>query len=299
VPDSSTAAPKPGQTPSTFGFAKWWTASGYSDSGYRRTQFFQSEYDTLVAQFDSRLEVWLPPSYDRFSWGPYLRLSGIASTRSQAWENAWLAIPGVGFQVYPFSATDRGTLASVLGPVRLFAERNHLHYRGKTNQWRPTLQKRAGVEYWRAVNVNDRKRVWGEVWSGLIWQSANEFDPEYRTLTFAGLVRVGAAASSRSPASWISPYAVVDSSLTDNQKYYWENRLRIGGGVRCAPPIPDAWRASLGRFVLYAEFLRTAAFYYGSAPASVPPYDVRVGISVAFGEWYRGREGRQSAARIP
>jgi hypothetical protein len=79
-----------------------------------------------------------------------------------------------------------------------------------------------------------------------------------------------------------------ESSLTDNRAYYWENKLVVGGGVRFAPSfqcLPREWRW-LNRFVVYAEYLHTAAYYRQSAPSSVPDHDVRIGISTAIGEWF-------------
>jgi len=54
------------------------------DGGFRKTQFFAPNYDTGVGQWDSRVELWLPPRRERFSWGPYIRIAGIAGSQSDA-----------------------------------------------------------------------------------------------------------------------------------------------------------------------------------------------------------------------
>ena len=35
---------------------------------------------------------------------PYIRLAGMASSSDEDWENAWLARPGIGFSLFPFSS---------------------------------------------------------------------------------------------------------------------------------------------------------------------------------------------------
>jgi len=281
------------QQPSgTVGFAKWWTVSGHSDSGYRRTQFFEPHYDTTVFQWDSRMELWLPPFYRRFSWGPYLHVSVIDSNRTQAWENGWLAGPGVGFQVYPFSSArfvgNHQSLARVLTPVRLFGEYNRLNYWGEENQWRPRAQARVGLEYWRAVNVNNPSRaLWTEVWTGLIWHSANEFDTKYDTVILGSVLRLGARVPQAKLLSWFSPYVLLDSSFSENDDYFWENRLRVGGGSRCSPPIPAGWQETLNRLVVYAEYIDATTYYHESVQPAVPNHDFRVGMSFSIGEWFR------------
>jgi hypothetical protein len=80
------------------------TVSSNLDGGYRKTQFFSPHYNTALLQWDSRIEIWLPPFRDKFSWGPYLHIAGIKGTQNDAWQNAWLtslsteflAIPGTG-----------------------------------------------------------------------------------------------------------------------------------------------------------------------------------------------------------
>jgi hypothetical protein len=137
--------------------------------------------------------------------------------------------------------------------------------------------------------VNDPANpVWAEIWSGLIWHSSNEFDKDYNTLGLGNAARVGFRDPESEILSVFSPYLALESSLTENRDYYWENRLLLGAGVRFAPPLdflPAEWRVN--RFVIYAEYLRAAAYYRDSAPSSVPDDDFRVGISLSIGEWYR------------
>ena len=170
--------------------------AGNFDLGYRKTQFFESNHNAFVGTWDSRIELWLPPFRKSFSWGPYIRVAGIGASPDEPWENAWLAGPGVGLQVYPFSHgvfREGGSLiGKILGPVRVFVEYNHLDYWGSENAWRPEHQARVGAEYWRNFHANDLKSTWwSEIWSGLYWQSANEFDDHYDTLNFAVSLRSG------------------------------------------------------------------------------------------------------------
>ena len=281
------------QSSREFGSPMWLGISANLDFDYRNTNFFRSGHNTVLLQGDSRLEFWMPPGRESFSWGPYVRFAGLTSSHSQAWENAWLAQPGFGFNAYPFSSPEfkrkDSVVGKIFGPLRLFAEYNQLDYWGSENIWRPNEQVRAGLDYWKQLNVNDlTKPMWSEIWTGLTWQSANEFDKDYNTLTFGNALRLGFRKPDTGILSMITPYFAMESSLSENRSYYWDNRLLLGGGIRFAPPLkflPREWQAN--RFVIYAEYLGAAAYYRDSAPSSVPDHDFRIGISISIGEWYR------------
>ncbi len=280
--------------PSIPGLPEWMGIAAYADFGYRKTQFYQPDYDTFFFLGDGRLEFWIPPGQETFSWGPYVRLAGIDGDRPEPWQNAWLALPGAGFQAYPFSLKqfreNAGWLGGLLGPLRLFAEYNRLDYWGDENRWRPDNQVRAGAEYWKAKYVNNTYMPWwAEIWSGLFWQSANEFDKDYDSVIFANALRGGVRVPEAGVISMISPYVVLESSLTDNAAYYWENRLAAGVGIRFAPLLYAQkgkcnW---LTRLVVYAEYLGVIDYYRSEAPSSVPDHDFRAGISLSIGDWYR------------
>jgi hypothetical protein len=209
---------------------RWFSFVCNFDGGYSKTQFFVPHYDTGFFQWDSRAELWLPPYREKFSWGPYVRFSGIAGfkniqsldtpgSQSQVFPNAWLSGPGVGIQAYPFSSRRfRGpdsTVGRLLGPLRFFAEYNRTDYWGAKNSWRPHSQTRIGFEYWKAVNVNEpRKYWWLEIWNGLYWQSSNEFTDRYDTVIFANAWRSGLRKPRRGAISTITPYLAVESSRT-------------------------------------------------------------------------------------
>jgi hypothetical protein len=280
--------------PAMAGLPDWMSIAGYADFGYRTTQFFEPGYDTTLFQSDSRIEFWIPPGRETLSWGPYIRFAGIDGDRPEAWQNAWLAKPGFGFQAYPFSQKQpeeqTGWLGGILSPLRLFAEYNRLDYWGDENWWRPDEQVRAGAEYWHALNVNDTTQpLWAEIWSGLFWQSANEFDKNYDSVVFANALRAGARVPNADILSLFTPYGLFESSLTDNDVYYWENKFTLGFGIRVTPwlhPGPGEFNW-LNRLVLYVEYLDVATYYRAQAPSNVPDHDLRVGINFAIGDWYR------------
>ena len=303
-------SPLAAQSVDAVGLGKWVSLAGnFTEAGYRKTQFFDPHYDTAVAQWDIRAEVWLTPGRDRVSWGPYLRVAGITGSRSDAWQNAWLGGPGVGVQLYPFSSPRFRARKSVagrwLGPSRLFAEYNRTVYWGRENEWRPDKQVRAGFEYWKAENVNEPGRLWWtELWNALYWQSSNQFTTAYKAVRFANAGRAGIRGPKRGAISTITPYIALESSRTKynyndsracpvgvgNCNFYWENRLLIGGGVRFAPSLRKLQynhRAWLKRFVIYGEYLNTVTYYGPAAPSFIPRYDVRMGMSASLGDWYK------------
>jgi hypothetical protein len=278
--------------------SNWFTFSANLNGGYENTAFSESGHNAALVQWDSRAEIWLPPFNTNFSWGPYLRFAGIASTKNPttSWfENAWLAAPGVGFQMYPFSFAQfrdpDSLVGKIFGPVRLFGEYNRQDYWGSANTWRPKEQIRAGMEYWRARSVNETSEpFWSEFWTGCYYQSANDFTSDYDTVVFANSLRVGARFPKRGTLSNISPYIVVDSSYTGHPTYYWENRFDVGAGIRFAPSsesFPEWTKlVELNRLVMFAEVVHRA-YYYHSPASSVPNYEVQAGISCSLGPWYR------------
>jgi hypothetical protein len=288
--------------------------------------FFKYYYNTTLVNCDSRAELWLPPGRTKSAWGFYGRVAGVVGFKDLqsleqakpplqgfAFPNAWLASPGVGFQAYPFSfpriRPSSATAQRILGPVRFFADYNRTDYVGTRNSWRPHSQARIGFEYWKAVNVNnpDRKE-WLEVWNGFYWQSSNEFTPTYDSLIFANSWRAGIRKPNFGVMSTISPYVAVESSRTKYNRpksqpcgftlhpeiypenlnpcdFYWENRLLGGVGVRYAPSLASVrW---LQRFVVYIEYLNTAAYYGPTPPSPAPRFDLKVGVSASIGQWYK------------
>ena len=288
---ASTAA---AQSNGTVGFGPYVTFAGNYDLGYRETQFFEPHHNAAVGQWDTRVNVWLPPFQNSFSWGPYLHIGGIGASQPEAWENGWLGGPGVGFQIYPFSGSRfrkrDSRVGNLFGPLRFLVEYNRLDYWGGENSWRPHHQTRFGAEYWRARHVNSVDVPWWtEIWSELAYQSANEFDAHYNSGIFASSVRAGVRVPEAHLLSTLTPYVAVESTLTSNRQYYWENKLVAGGGLRFAPPLKRSiaelrW---LNRFAIYGEYVHVASYYRQQAPASIPDHDVRVGITFSIGEWYR------------
>jgi hypothetical protein len=303
---------------------KFTFAANFAEAGYRNTDFFYRYYHTGIFDWDSRAEFWLRPYRAKFSWGFYARLAGAAGFKDDqsleakglqgfSFPNAWLGAPGVGLQVYPFSSlrfrSSSSTAGKILGPMRFFAEYNRTDYVGARNSWRPHSQTRIGFEHWKAMNVNNPDREWWlEAWNGLYWQSSNEFTDRYDSVIFANAWRAGIRKPKAGAISTITPYLAVESSRTKYDRaasqpcflpvsystfpvnpnpcdFYWENRLLGGGGVRYAPSLASLrW---LQRFVIYAEYESTAAYYGPTAPWQVPRFDLRVGVSASIGQWYR------------
>lgn len=297
-----------GQSTTSLELKNWLTISANLDGGYRKTQFFSPHYDTGIFQWESRVELWLPPSQRDHRWGPYLRVAGIAGSGPNAWQNGWLGGPGFGVQLYP--------LGGFLGPVRMFAEYNFTHYWGEDfpgqgTSWRPRNQTRAGFDYWKAANVNDPNHYWwAEVWNGLYWQSANEFTDRYDSVVFANSGRFGIRKAKSSAISTITPYIALQSSLSKYRRagtvgcflkpnqnssdpnspcdFFWENGFLAGGGLRFAPSLGKLNnKGRITRFVIYGEYLNTARYYGPTAPSSFPRFDVRMGVSVNVGSWYK------------
>lgn len=290
---ASTSAPVPARDLS-LALDQWLTVSGNFEVSHRETQFFEREHDATYFLGDVRVEGWLPPFRSAFSWGPYVRGAIIDSTSRDAFENEWLAAPGIGLQVYPFSGetfrSPDSTLGQVLGPTRLFAEYNRTSFWGDENGWRPTHQVRAGLEYWKAIDSNrTTKPLWAEIYTSLTYQTANEFDAHYDSVIFGNNVRAGVRVPDAGLLSQFTPYVLADSLLTTNHDYYYENRFQLGAGLRFAPDLRFFPRELnwLNRLVVFVEYVDTVSSYRASIPSSTPRHDVRFGIEFSFGDYWK------------
>jgi hypothetical protein len=282
------------QTIDSTGIDNWLTVSANVDGGGRWTELFRQDHHVVLAQWDARFEFWLPPARKILAWGPYARVAGIASTGGEPWENAWLARPGVGVQVFPallLPFLNSGEKASIAGPLRLFAEYNLVNYWGEEAAFRPNRQRRVGLDYWKAMNVNDpRRRLWVESWNGLYWQSSNEFTDHYDSFIVANALRVGLRFRDRGWTSVLTPYLVGESSWTENARYYWENHLVGGFGLRAAPALGRSTgqgHSWISRLVVYAEYVDTLTYYRDIPGREVPRRDFRGGVSSSLGQWLR------------
>jgi hypothetical protein len=270
----------------------WLGISGNFEYALRNTNYYDSGFNTGLFQGDARLEIW-PLNSQRF-FGPYIRGAYISSNKDVAWENAWLSSPGFGIQSYPFSLLeDSDQLKRLFGPLRIFGEFNKMDYMGGINAWRPDEQIRAGAEIWYPINTREEdlldKEWWSEIWTGLWWQSANEFDKDYDTLIFGHSVRFGIRDPEAGMWSRLSPYIVCEGSVTENKDYYWENRIILGGGIRYQLPLfsqKDNPLSIINRLIIFGEYDRIVGFWDADSPSNIPDYDIRAGIGLSIGEWW-------------
>jgi len=272
--------------------AKNLTFSGNFDFGHRETQFFEADHNATVGQWDVRLEYWMPFGEPKSSFGPFANVSGIKASKNQPWENAWQALPAAGLQLYPFSFQSlrdtTGWLGEALGQLRIYGQVGRQKFWGPENAWRPKQQSRYGLEYWRAMHVNDAELWWGELWGSWWRQESNEFTDSYRTWILAAAVRTGLRVPHSGWLSAATPYVVAETSSTRNYSYYWENRLTLGGGLRITPLIRRTHTGSqwLNRFVIYGEYVKAEKYFRALPPPSLPDHDVRFGVSFSLGAWY-------------
>jgi len=271
------------------GIADWISFAANLEASRHDTQFFEPHHDANVGSWDSRLEIWLPPYREAGAYGPYIRFSGIKANKPDAWENVFLAAPGCGFQIFPFSFKSlKGEDQSFrfLGPLRLYGEYNRQDYWGEENSWRPRFQKKAGADYWLDWHGNDyRYSWWAEIWGGIWWQSANEYDGHYNTSFGALNVRTGLRVPSAERLSWFTPYLVMDSTSSSKHTSYWENRFQLGGGLRIVPDLAKK-EAALTRCFIFVENIRTCSYYHTQGPSSIPRTDHRFGIGATIGSWF-------------
>ena len=273
--------------------SQWVTLAGYTEVGWRDTQFTRPDHDGLFIPWEYRAELWLPPKKTEFSWGPYARFAGVDSDQPEAFENVQQY--GVGFQVYPFSRGNirkevHSTWEAITGPLRVFFERNWQHFSGFGNEWRPRTLNRGGLEYYKALHVNETtQRRWAEFYGQAIWQSSNDFDVNYRTWVFGGAVRAGVRLADCGFLAAVSPYAVVEASRTRNDAYWWENRALLGAGIRFDPDLRRLPRAMdwLTRFVVFAEYVHAVGYFGAEPPDTIPDHDLRIGLSFAVGDFFR------------
>ena len=185
------------------GLPDWMSIAGYADFSYRTTQFFKPDYDTTFLQGDGRLEFWIPPGRETFSWGPYIRLAEqMVTARKPGRTPGWpCREPGSRLTRSVWHRGERNDwFGGLLGPLRLFAEYN----RPITRMTRTRATGQPASSRGRVLARNLRQRhdeaSLGRNLVGLFWQSANEFDPHYNTVIFANALR--RASECRTPACY-------------------------------------------------------------------------------------------------
>ena len=260
----------------------------YGDSGQRDTNLTSPAY---VSEYGGGSETRLVlvsaghPARPR----PYIKLNMAWSSEDIPDENT--ITRGVGVELRPFSENtwlENAPLLDWLTRARLFVEYGYQsHLRSPKREWVPHEDVAVGLDIWREYGCADprwirphleweqnRPHYWGELNLRVAHHSTNFFIEGYNsTRTVLNLKAGCRIGETRLP---VMPYLVADFvGSSSGYRFYWENRLLGGVGVRTEIPIGRDSKVKL-----YMESVRVIGYLKDkpSAAADVADYDVRGGI---------------------
>lgn len=188
---------------------------------------------------------------------------------------------------------------------RLYGEYLDLEWWAK-DTWQAGHDLRFGIDSWYEWNVpsgygwphkedEEKKKQtlesflspWGELWMDGSWRKTNFFNTDYESWTFGTTGKLGIRVWNwnTSPESKISvhlmPYITAEASVSEKNRFFWENRLLAGGGVRLMPKIRVcSTKDLLLRF--YAEYVTVAEYFKNNPNTDVPWNDIRVGLNFSI-----------------
>jgi hypothetical protein len=304
------------------------------DSHYSEYNFtdvtYPKAYQGVDTWFEHRLQIWGDTLYK--NWGAYISVLGAKATSWRypldldffKWQSYGQI--SVGFQFYPFYNRDiakdslpfspRDTLQDSLKNsykpwygLRLFAlgaARGYIREDASTSNPFSDFSNwdvQVGADYYYD-NLFDTipGRITFFAWSNLSYRLTNFSFNGYRNILWTGNIKAGPKIWRWAEVRRISiliPYAAVDWTYTRTCPCrWWENYLRVGGGIRFYPKAyryrnsnkknSRFWR----RLHIYVESLYNAVWLGDKAPSEVKNWDIRVGIGLSTPGFIRREEGQ-------
>lgn len=254
-------------------------------SEYNFTDVVQP-YEATDAWAELRIAYWLDESH---TLSPYLSVIPAGTTESSFWWQRTVQTE-VGVQWYPFSEAP-------LRRVRLFAGTASRSYYDEPDhaevQRADTI---LGGDYYSdnlfsGGGFFTREPTLSITWTSLAFRRTNFSQSDYKALLWAGNVKLGR--NIRRGRSVLMPYAVADwCYVPGHDERWWENYLRLGGGIRWYPTTQSVNGPPAGglaqRTYVYAEVLQNAA-WLGDHPSSsdVKDTDLRVGVGFSTSGFLR------------
>lgn len=262
----------------------------YRFSKYNFTDL-KDPYDGLDGFTELKPAFWLD---DARTLGPYASILPVVASEGEFFFQRHVQF-GVGPQWYPFlDPDDLSQPQRYLRAVRIFMlAASRKYYDEDVELVNHDLQ--VGMDYYYDnVFTDDQWAVF--LFSNATWRDTNFSFEGYHAFLWSGNVKIGPRMPMQN--ALLVPYGVVDWTwVPRHQERFFENFLRVGGGVRFYPKTDEAGGFAhdlVRRFHVFAEVVHNVV-WLGDAPANrIRDTDVRVGFSFATGGFFRQTAAGQS-----
>lgn len=261
----------------------------FGDTSYRTTNFFEENYDGLVAWVENRVFF---PRFSEFVNAPIplpdpFFIQILKGLKDIDWEDRWDY--GIGIEWRPLSKMEfpSNSLLAWTGHIRFYTvylATKYLQDRDEWN-WRPDDDFRIGAELYKECNLYNKSRYWGEFWADGSWRKTNFYIDDYESWTFAFVPKLGMKIFSDEEIA-IMPYVTGEIVITERSEF-WQNRALAGLGIRS---MPFRWSDNrINIFVkglrFYVETLWVVDYFRDEAPSTTPDYDFRIGVNFTVNWW--------------
>lgn len=250
------------------------------DVHYSRYNFtdIKIPYDGIDAWAEIKGTYWID---GHKTIAPYISIIPSWANNGDFWWQDNIQL-GVGVQWYPFTVVNdsKEKVPHLLNGLRLYGMYLWRDYYDKPGNEKPRLNDvQAGADIYYD-NIFSEEPVTAALWSTVGFRRTNFSMDNYNALLWSGNAKVG---KSFGEDMRLFPYAFADWTYVPKyDERWWENFLRIGGGIRLYPLTSQSgglYYNLLRRLNVYAEVVHNVAWLGASPPDTVKEMDYRFGFS--------------------
>ena len=224
----------------------------------------------------------------------YIKMNPSLSSTTNAWESK--LVYGVGIEQMPlknFRIFQNNIALNWIHSLRWYMEFLNLRPL-KANYSNPTYDRAVGLGLYKEYNflgneaqpASFSKYFWGEAWGDFSYHTTNFSSAQEKTLGGSVNLKLGMYWFKSSKIN-LMPYAFVDASINENQKF-WESRAQVGGGLRLTPFRSERFKEFewLYNIRLFAEYHDNVQYFKDDKDNKTPNYDLRIGIGYSLNRYY-------------
>ncbi|MFC1668066.1 hypothetical protein ACFL1T_01625 [Chlamydiota bacterium] len=237
------------------------------------------------------------------SLNPYIFILPKLTTNSEEWANVIEWGGGLEYRIFEnFEFLEANKWMKWTQSLRLYIDYRNLQFLKDADPSVPNYDVRVGIDIWKRYNdmLHDeaprgsiRELLWTEIYGDLSWRKTNFsgiLGDEYKSIVLTSALRFGIKWPWITRDIPLTPYVLVDCSASEND-FWWENRLRLGGGINVSPFHTNKFDKNpiLKTMLFFTEYKYTVS-YLKDDPADDPTEDANDGewiVGVNFNiNWY-------------